>query len=228
MSDGIYLDNDVVLKMCIYMFAEELILATTLNSLPPALLGVAKFTLRARVRRSKSIGNQEAVRSTLEVALAAARLVEPTEEEIELAAELEQRAAGLGQEFDTGESQLVAMLLKRESPLLITGDKRAIRALSHIAPVELNCRLACFEQLIATVILKFGHERLRTHVCAEPATDRAITASFACYSPTSTIQNVVEGLLSYVNDIRKDADRLLITTSDLSAVVSQEHGEGIA
>src|SRR5688572_7271776 len=100
MSEGIYLDNDVVLKMCTYLAASELLQATTLGHVVPGVLGVAKFTLRTRVERSRTIRNRQAVREMLDKALSIMRLLEPDEEEVEAAADLEQRAIELGLEFD--------------------------------------------------------------------------------------------------------------------------------
>jgi hypothetical protein len=68
----------------------------------------------------------------LEVRLGNLQVIEPTESEIELAADLEKTARQLGGAFDVGEAQLFAVLLTRGSPALVTGDKRAISAASAL------------------------------------------------------------------------------------------------
>lgn len=162
MAEGIYLDVDVVLKMCTYLFSDELVKTITLEGVPPAILGVASFTLRSRVKRSRSICNRASVQTCLDQILSGLQLVEPLDEEIALAAELEELALEFDLEFDTGESQLFAMLMKRNSPLLLTGDKRAIKAVAQIVPFQVRERVACLEQLILQMVSKIGHDHSAT------------------------------------------------------------------
>ena len=178
MAEGIYIDVDVVLKMCTFRFPDELVSATTLNGLPPAILGVASFTLRSRVKRSRSICDRSSVQTCLEKILPVLRLVEPLNEEVELAAELEEMALACDLEFDAGESQLLAILIKRNSPLLLTGDKRAIRAVAQIVPCQVKKRVACLEQLILGVISEIGHDHFRK--CLLGARGRSSNCSVFC------------------------------------------------
>lgn len=226
MCEGVYIDNDVVLKMCAYLVAEELVQVASMDAVPPAILAIAKFTLRNRVERSRAIKDKAAVKEALELALAKVRHLEPTQEEIEIAADLEQEAAMLGLAFDGGESQLTAMLLKRNGSALVTGDKRAINALAKINPPEIHRRIGCLEQLIASVATQFGVGRVREGVCAERDCDKAITASFACSSSTLSLPELMVGLRSYINFLRKEAGELLLLSDDLSAIVPKEHGVG--
>jgi hypothetical protein len=220
MTEGIYLDVDVVLKMCTFLFSDELVDTTTLMDVPPSILGVASFTLRSRVKRSRSICNRTSVQTCLEKILSVLQLVEPVKEEIEFAAELEELALEFDLEFDIGESQLFAILIKRNSPLLLTGDKRAIKAIAQIAPNDVKNRVACLEQLIIQVISKVGHHNLRQNVCSEREADRAVTICFSCSSSEVTVDDVRDGLLSYVSEVRSYADHVLIPSDDLSAVIS--------
>jgi hypothetical protein len=220
MTEGIYLDVDVVLKMCTFLFSDELVNIATLNGVPPAILGVAQFTLRSRVQRSNSICNRASVQTSLENTLSLLQLIEPLKEEVEFAAELEELALEFDLELDTGESQLFAMLIKRNAPLLVTGDKRAIRAVSQMIPSEVGKRIACLEQLILQIISEIGHDRLRQNVCSEREADRAITICFACSSDVVAIEDVRDGLRSYLSSARQFAGHVLISSDDLSAVVS--------
>jgi hypothetical protein len=220
MTEGIYLDVDVVLKMCTFLFPDELVKATTLKDVPPAILGVASFTLRSHVKRSRTIRNRAAVQTCLDKILSVLQLVEPLEEEVKLAAELEELALEFDLEFDAGESQLFAMLMKRDSPLLLTGDKRAIKAVAEIVPRQVCERVACLEQLILQTISTTGHDLFRRNVCSEREADRAVTTCFSCSSNTVTIDDVREGLLSYISDVRGYAGRVLVSSDDLSAIIS--------
>jgi hypothetical protein len=64
--------------------------------------------------------------------LASVELIEPTVEESTLAAEFESLALAAALPLDAGESQLCAVLVSRNLPLLVTGDKRAITALESL------------------------------------------------------------------------------------------------
>lgn len=227
MAEGVLLDNDVVLKLSIYQAADEMIEVARFCGTTPSILGVARFTVRSRVERSRDIRNREAVIMVLQKALSTLNRIEPDVEELEVAADLEQRAIDSGLELDAGESQLFAVMLKRKAPLLVTGDKRAIRALCRLISSGVAANIACLEQLVASVISISGHDTLRARVCAEPAADRVMTAVFACFSATVALSDVMAGLRSYTNALRNEAGRFLILSDDLSAIVTQENSEGI-
>ncbi len=223
MLEAVLLDNDVILKMCAYASAARLLQLTTLANQPPVILEVASFALRSQIQRSRSISDKEGAASQLALVLSTVHKVEPTDQEVGLAAELEEQAQQRALELDPGESQLVAVLLVRGSPLLITGDKRALNALASVAPKEAGGRMACLEQAMASAIAGEGNlAALRSAVCACPQIDRAVTNCFACSSESVTIEAVMEGLRSYVGALRAQAGRLLIGSDDLVAIPSQE------
>jgi hypothetical protein len=222
MAEGVLLDNDVVLKICCYQSSKEMLSATTFEGMPPAILAVARFALLRRVARSKALVDHRRTQAVLEELLDNLRIIEPKPDEIEIAADLEQQALDLSLEFDTGESQLFAVLLRRGARLMVTGDKRALCALEQIAPTEAVGCLACLEQLMATIVVGCDHLNLRSRICREPAADRAITACFSCSAPTTSIADIVRGLQSYIADVRCSTMRLLLSSDDLSAIVSQK------
>lgn len=222
MLDAVLLDNDVVLKMCSYAAAGRL-LEVTSRATPPALLEVASFSLRRQARKSRAIPNHEVTTEQLEVLLAKVLRLEPTEEEIELAAEFEDNALRLGLELDPGESQLVAILLRRGAPLLVTGDKRALVALASVAPPEANARMACLEQAVASAIAG-GLAEMRSGVCSCRSVDTALSTCFSCSSTSVNEEQVMQGLRSYIADLRSRAGRLMIPSDSLIPIASQEDG----
>lgn len=220
MNDGIYIDSDVVLKMCAYAAAGELVQVASVSAIAPAILSFSKYALRSRIDRARNIKNKIAVKEALEVALSAVRQLEPTAEEIERAADFEERAVAAGLSFDVGESQLISVMQSRQALALLTGDKRAVRAISVLLSEEIVERVACLEQVVATVVSKFGVDGIREHVCAERACDKAITASFSCSSTSLTADEVLNGLRSYSKALRGETGKVLILSEDLSAIVS--------
>ncbi len=219
MSEGVLLDNDVALKACAYRCQDNVVAATTRNGKPPAMLGIARFTLRSQLSRWGSIVDGDGAAGALEQFLAQIELVDPTGEEIAFAAELEEQAAAKSLQFDTGESQLVAILLFRSSSLLVTGDKRAVTALANIALSGVAGRLACLEQLFIALLKKYPHEVIREQVCAEPRADKSITNCFACSAASVSAEDILSGLTSYTEHLRNASGDMLIADADLLAVI---------
>lgn len=220
MSESILLDNDIALKACAYRCHVEVVAATTLHGMPPAMLRIARFTLHSRLSRPCGIADRAGAITALDNLLAEVRLLDPTEAEIKLAAELEELATTQGLSFDIGESQLVAILLSRNAVLLFTGDKRAIAALAGMALAGAVGRIGCFEQLATMLLAKHEHEPIRHSVCAEPSADKAMTVCFACSSETVSAKDILDGLASYIRHLRAQTGDMLIADDELLAVVS--------
>jgi hypothetical protein len=220
MPERILLDNDVVLKMASYRLDAELISATTEDEVPPSILTVTKHVLRSQIERAKRVKDKAAAKAALEAIFENLQFIEPTEEEISLAADFEEAAGELSLELDGGESLLFALLLRRAARLLLTGDKRAIKALERISPAEGHGRVACFEQLIAHVMQDDGYPTVRTKICAESETDKAIALCFSCGRASVEAASVAEGLDSYIKSIRETAPKALLSGGILFPKVS--------
>ncbi|MCL4673903.1 MAG: hypothetical protein KJZ64_13455 [Sphingomonadaceae bacterium] len=148
-------------------------------------------------------------------------LVEPTEAELETAAELEEAANRLNLQFDTGESQLAAILIHRDAALLATGDKRAIAAIAALAPDDLAGRVAPLEALLLQIAARIGIEQLRTRICSEPGADRSAAICFACHRREAVIAADVEACLaSYLGELARAAGPVLISDAAFSALAA--------
>jgi hypothetical protein len=220
MPDSVLLDNDVVLKACSYRLSGELLDITTVAGALPHILEVARFTLRDHVKRSKRLNDKAAAETALHHFLGSVTRVEPTEEEVELAADFEQLAQQLSLELDSGESQLFAILLRRKCRVLLTGDKRAIAALERISPPEGYGRISCIEQLATSLIALQDYNTLRIKICAEPNADKTFSICFSCSVATPSSGNTLAGLSSYIKSIRNAAPNVLSVGDDLRAVLS--------
>ncbi len=222
MADGIYLDNDVVLKACAYGVGPELIRLTTIDETLPAILAIARHTIASRVKRSRDVFGLPSVRSQIDVVLDQVRQLEPTGEEVELAADLEASATRANLSFDTGESQLMAMLLTRRGRMLASGDKRAAKAISVVLPC-LACRLVCLEQILAMMVERVDPVGLRLAICRSTAVDRAISICFQCSRTELDAAEVRQALASYIGALRLETGRLLVEDGDpFRAEVAEE------
>lgn len=221
MSEGILIDNDVLIKVALWRLGDNMLACTTLGGTPPAILGVARFVVAGRLAKALELADRAAAASAFEAMQAAMKIIEPNDEEIADAADFEAMAAALGLDLDAGESQLLAILRRRGCDALLTGDKRAICAIERITPGEATGRIACLEQLMADVVRRNEPTGVRARVCAEPTADRAITACFVCSSnPPPTRVEVKAGLASYTEDLRRRASTVLLLGPDLSALAT--------
>lgn len=217
MSDQVLLDNDVTLKVVCYSLVPDLVALGTSNGLPPAILGVARFVIGKRLTRASNVADAARATTEFEQLLQTAVLIEPDDEELGLAADLEAEASRLSLELDGGESQLLAILARRACRLLMTGDKRAIVAMAVVAPALSANRIVCLEQVMVRLVDVAGLEVVRLHVCREPAVDRAITSCFACSTEAVERADVLEGLRSYISHLDRAAPGVLMHSFDGAA-----------
>lgn len=224
MPKGVLLDNDVILKTCCYAIAGDVLIC--LEEIGEvSLLGAAHFVLAARIMKASNIANKETARTELSTFLRATAVLEPNDAEVALAADLETEALARGIMLDSGESLLTAMLLSRDSALMITGDKRAIAAIEVVSHAldkakDATGRIACLEQLLMTLLIRCTPVSVRERICREPAVDRALSICFACSSGRFTMEAIAEGLGSYIGNLRSQAPTVLVVSHDLSAVVA--------
>lgn len=208
----IAVDNDIVLKAVCFELAGDFWPAKT----GLGVLGAAKYVLAKAVTTENVSGNPDALQEALRQLFARTVILEPTETEIDFAAELVLLAQTNDLELDTGEAQLTAIVIERAIPLMETGDKRALSALE--AELDLGPRLAglpgrvrCLEQLVAAALVDGeALRRVRAGICAEPALDKALSICLACTTNRPlTLDSALEALASYISSLREAAPRIL-------------------
>jgi hypothetical protein len=231
MPDRVLMDNDVVLKTCCYNAVEEVLGCTAGNARTIHVLGALRFVLAKAISRAKNIVDKAGTSDRLARLLDRVELIEPEGEELALAADFEAAAQSLNVELHDGESQLLAVLIMRSAAVLLTGDKRAIRAMEPIVEAvgyteHVSHRVACLEQIVMTLVGRHGAETIHRRVCREAAIDKSLANCFSCTSGFCRQESILDGLRSYIADLRRDAPRVLVDSDDLSTVVPQEDGVG--
>jgi hypothetical protein len=210
-------DNDILLKGSCYGLLRELVAAVPGNAALAGILGAARFIIPKLIAKQDFVNTAPArAQERFESFIRENAVVEPTAEEQRLAAQLESTAQHLAVNLDSGESQLVAILVRRTIPFLATGDKRAIVALerlldAHGALSVIGGRITCLEQLVRRLLEACDHEEIRKAICAEPKIDKTLTICFGCASPTVDRDAVRDGLNSYIAALRRDSARVLST-----------------
>jgi hypothetical protein len=208
------LDTDVLMKLAAY----GLLQAIAHPFCPPACdrqagtVAAARFVARKHLPR-KSANAPDAM-ERLEAFLADAVSLEPTEDELALAAEFEEAATEAGLALDVGESQLCAIATRRARPLVLTGDKRAIIAAERLLQrgfmTALAQRLACLEQAIGLAVQRLGALTVRALVIAERDIDITISICFQATNPVVPPDFAPEGLESYLGALRAEAPTVLL------------------
>ena len=206
-------DNDVLFKGACYGLLDKLVW-TTSSSGVMGVLGSARFVVPKKIEKA-NLNGQPAVALGLFLAfLRQAETLEPTDREQRMAADLELAAQMLGVSLDTGESQLCAIVVQRSLPLLVTGDKRAVAAIESL--IDSDARLVaicekvkCLEQVFLGSVVRHGCATLRTCVCSEPGIDKALSICFSCKTRLLDDATVLEGLQSYIKDLRQRVTRVL-------------------
>jgi len=211
----IVVDNDLILKSVCYGLAEAFWPEAELKSI--GVLGAARYVVRHEIDRASLNRGPEAAQSDLSLLLGRCKELEPTEEEISLAAEIELCGQENGLALDNGESQLAALVVTRDLRLLETGDKRAINGLeearSHIEALDaLRGRVRCLEQIARRAIdIEEDFGGFSTGVCAEPSVDRSLSICFGCFGDSPADRSTAcEALDQYIREVRRSAPDMLV------------------
>lgn len=230
MPSSIFLDNDVIIKLCLYALpiweGGGLFAGYQLNT-----LAASRYVLPKQLDRMRTWSGISHAKVILSSFLEKVDFIEPVEEEVDLAAKLEMVAQRTGLFFNSGESQLLALLVGRIGSLLVTGDKKAICSVSQLAiphPI-IECamgRIACLEQLFAHLIATVGGEMLRKAICNVPQADRTLSICFCCYSFATSEERYRESLRSYIEDLRANAGGTLLYGEHILPVTPEEDSVG--
>jgi hypothetical protein len=208
-------DNDILLKGACYGLLPTLI-ACVPGGGAVGILGASKFVVPKMILRIRLQGDPAAALACFAAFVEQNEVLEPSTQEQQMAAFLEAAAQEKALNLDAGESQLVAILVTRCLPCMVTGDKRAIASLEDLLDSDarlaaMSGKIRCLEQLIASALVAINSEEMRRAICAEPAVDKTLSICFSCSSATVDFASVVEGLESYIVDIRARAPRVLAT-----------------
>ena len=207
-------DNDILLKATAYGVLDELLSLLLEDRAGIAVLGSAPYVVRSRLVKLALANELDALLTKLDERLSSVGLLEPEEQDLALAAEIELIAQRTSLDLDSGESQRFAMLIRDRLVRVATGDKRAVSSLSSLI-VSLGTggslfkKVICLEQIVLRAIAGGMAVALRVAVCARPLVDKTLSICFLCHSSPWNSQDTVEALLSYVTDLRKGTGGLL-------------------
>jgi len=206
------IDNDVILKGILYGLLSDLIGMIPASAADVGVLGAARYVVSARLKKTSR--DVEKLLQSLERFLSNVMILEPTDDESKLAAELELSAQKINVNLDAGESILCAVVVRRSLDRLVTGDKRAAVAIARLLSsypgiAAIAGKVVCLEQLFLRLISKADPASVRAAVCENSQVDRALSLCFSCSSPEVGTDSWLAGLKSYIADLRAAADPVL-------------------
>jgi len=204
------IDNDLLIKGAWYLLLPEMVAAIPANAADCIVLGAAKFVCIASLEKRGLAARAE----VLNAFIGGLAQIEPSAEELAVAAEIELLAQQRGLSLDVGESQLLAIGESRAISVLATGDKRAIRAIEGVMLSRgqdefWRNKVICLEQIIRSMLLQVSPDVVRDRVCQANLADRAISICFSCSSGGGDVSSWISGLESYIEDLRSKAPVVL-------------------
>lgn len=208
------MDNDVLHKITAYGLFNSALKIPSVRHEVYGVLGTAKYVVGKKFKKSPPSWGLESVLVEFNAALQHLVEIEPTHEEVTAAANFEYQAQCLNLDLDTGESILCAVLLIRQLNHILTGDKRAIKAVEALTTAEnvsgnFESKLVCLEQLFLWLVNEHEVCNIRAAVCAEKIVDRALTNCFSCCSPEVPDESCLDGLKSYIASLKQVAPTVL-------------------
>lgn len=209
-------DNDVLLKGACYGLLKPLV-STVSGRDPVGILGASRFVVAKKIARNQLRGDPARAAASFATFVSENEILEPSLDERHMAGIFEAIAQELALNLDVGESQLLAILICRCLPCLLTGDKRAIKSIERLLDADERVngaagKVRCLEQLVLDTLKVIDALAIRAAICAEPNVDRALTICFSCGSSQVNSTTIHEGLESYIADLRSHAPRVLATS----------------
>jgi hypothetical protein len=208
-------DNDILLKGACYGLL-PVFMACVPGDGAVGILGASRFVVPKMIVRNQLQGNPASATACFAAFVAENEVVEPSGDEQQMAAVLEAVAQQMALNLDAGESQLVAILVFRCLPWMLTGDKRAIVSIERLLDTDTRLKVVagkikCLEQLVADALAAGDDEQIREAICAEPSVDITLSICYSCRSSSAGSVGVTGGLASYIADLSTKASRVLAT-----------------
>lgn len=189
-------DVDAAAKLAHWQMLMELPGLLQVGLAECAVLTSLEFRAKRRIgaaKPDKVFVTEEAAEMAIQFAALAGRL-----DAVEPLAELQDLP-----DVDPGEAILLSAAILDRRAVIITGDKRAIRAVAQLCqPLreKLAGRVMCIEQILLKALAVHGLTWLRDHVCIPPRTEKSalVIMGSRCDAPFESVQ---AALSSYIGEM---------------------------
>lgn len=200
------LDSDAATCLCKFELVNDLAEALDVPLQALCVLPQLRYQLHIAkpAKALEKLGSQAAVDH-------AAHLVNCASEVSVLVSSANQALLAATPDIDGGELALFAALIDSHDCGLVTGDKRALIALSKVdalpAVTMIWARLLCLEEAVSLLIKHFGHAHVSGKIRLRQDANIGLSIAFgrtAASSPEST----TEGLNSYIMELTAQTQHL--------------------
>jgi len=200
------LDSDVAKKLAQFDLINELTSSLNCQLAQLAILPQLKYQLclHSQEKALKKLGTKSAV--------AAINLLILHAREIEIGLDAANPILNLdAPDLDSGEKTLLAALASDEQSSMLTGDKRALIAISKITEppiiIQLWPRILSLEECIFYIVRSHDFILISKKIRTNPNADNGISMIFG-RSEASDYDSVIEGLTSFMSNLHRDTSSL--------------------
>jgi hypothetical protein len=188
-----YIDNDVIFKLSQYDLLDEFIQAYETSFESIFILSTLKYRayLKEEERSIEFLGSKEAYDNVVSIVGSCKEAV--------ISDELMKEVIQSDQlNIDHGELILTYCLKETEESKLVTGDKRAVKALSEHSEFNFcRCKVLILEQILLKMINTLDFGTIRKKISSNPDVDKALRVCFS----SKKLEGVALGLNSYIGDL---------------------------
>ncbi|MEI7209922.1 hypothetical protein WCT90_15570 [Pectobacterium carotovorum] len=201
------LDSDVARKLCQYSLLDELLRSTEIPLSNFFILPQLRFQLKinAPTKAIKLLGSEEAYNSAQKLILECHEINIPSSDFTN------QILTTLNApDIDSGEATLFTAIIIDINKKLITGDKRAIKALSsliNISSSDIWLRVLTFEEALLTMLHSHPFDLISNKIRGRNDVDTGISIIFG-RSVKNSKESVIEGLTSNINELKRATSHL--------------------
>lgn len=210
MSQPILIDNDVLLKLARYGLLDEAIALFECNSTDAIVLATAKYKLLPHKNRLQFCKDEESA-TRLEAFLKTAKILDAGLADPDILDLL-----NAVPNIDSGEALLFAVGANNNDTIVITGDKRSLKALcSNDSVADASKALAgrvVSVEVLFSMLAEYQFTLIQERVRAKPDVDMTLKIVFGVTVPAD-FESVKEGLNSYIRDLRSITGTLLYVPS---------------
>lgn len=167
-------------------------------------------SLKYRAKRAQQTPDGKLFKTTAAASAACitiAQMQSNLEPDAELLAEIDGIAG-----IDPGEAILFSAAAKNEDIFILTGDKRALRALAKLTKSEkmekLHHKFFCIEMLILKLLDQHGLEWVRNKICPFKDIDKAVIVILGSHCDAGE-SSVRDALAAYIDELNRDCANYL-------------------
>lgn len=202
-------DNDAVFKLAACNLLNEALEVLGLSRDDVYVLNTVKYQLRKGRSLNRLVEKYgvEGLNRALEFVLSVNEIQgEPDIDELHLLSTIE--------DIDAGEAVLFAATRTLDDFIIITGDKKALKAIGKAAGCtflrkRLEGRVLCFEQVVALILRTQGLDTIKPGIVSALSCDTALRVAFGSEMDT-TLDGALDALDYYVSELRMETGALLI------------------